>query len=156
MRSRPLSIVLKEGVPVSTGKPFGGTALCRNCHEGIYEFWRLTDHAASLDSLRSEGRESETACLRCHTTGYGQEGGYGIGGGRGEHSHVGCESCHGPSGKHASSEDPSALLPMLGSSCPPCEINRACRECHTEEWSPRFTLAPMLSKVACRDGVGKR
>jgi hypothetical protein len=154
VKSQSLSFVLREGVPVASAKPYGGAALCRNCHAGVYEFWRRTAHAGSFESLRAEGREGQTSCLRCHTTAYGQEGGYG--GGYGEHSHVGCESCHGPSGEHAMSDDPSVNLPMLNSSCPPCEINRACRECHTEEWSPRFTLAPMLEKVACRDRPGRR
>lgn len=147
-----LKIVMNEKEAVPMAQSYAGAESCRACHGSIYRFWMGTGHAKSLQSLMQQDREGEVSCLRCHVTGFGEESGYGSEGIPNGLSSVSCEACHGPASSHAGSEEPGREIPSLGSECPPCEINRSCRMCHTGRWSPDFRLGPMLEKISCRQG----
>ena len=84
---------------------------CTKCHKEQYEAWLKTPHAKAMETLlpgqKVEAKQkakldpkkdytSDSKCLRCHTTGFG-EGGYVSGNRRKADSfaNVGCESCHG-------------------------------------------------------------
>ncbi len=96
-------------------------------------------HAITAGLLAGDRRLA--ACLRCHVTGYGDRLGYRAGGEGPDLANVGCEACHGPGADHGRSAHPELVPTRTGGECPPCEINRICRLCHTPERSPGFDLA---------------
>lgn len=127
-----------------------GNEACRECHPGVYAFWRRTVHARSFQDLSRAGERKDPTCLRCHTTGYGELSGFldpdrtpGL-------AAVGCEACHGPGALHAGSLYPELVPTTLGRDCPPCEIQRLCHTCHTQIWSPDFQLGRDLGPVSCK------
>ena len=145
----PGVIIIAEGLPRGPSS-YGGSELCRTCHDRIFAFWKGTAHAGSMSSLDSTSDRGNPSCLRCHATGYGESTGYGDGREKDGLDAVGCESCHGPAGEHATSRDPSAVTAGGGSDCPPCEVQRLCRTCHTPSRAPDFELGKDLRKVSCR------
>lgn len=88
-----------------------GSEVCKPCHLKEYKSWANTKLAKAIDVLRPDAAQEikkkfgldpvkdytkEEKCLKCHTTGYGQEGGFKS---LSETPHlvgIGCESCHGP------------------------------------------------------------
>jgi len=96
---------------------FVGSANCKKCHLKEYKSWAETPMAKAFETLKPGAKKEakdkakldankdyskDAACLRCHTTGYGEPGGYpkptdsdqalAIADRQG----VGCETCHGP------------------------------------------------------------
>jgi hypothetical protein len=154
-------VAISSGVPLPPAGPavlgqappedprrYLGSASCRACHPGAYERWRATGHALDYAGLPEVSR-GESACLRCHVTGFGEPLGY-RGTATPELSAVGCEACHGAGGDHARSAQPAFVPTATGGECPPCEVNRICRLCHTPLRSPEFDLARDLPRVSCR------
>ena len=86
--------------------------------------------------LKGKASENE-ACIVCHVTGFKLAGGYPAADSArtAAVTHVACEACHGPGGKHvaASMAEKKKL------------INRAvtanlCTQCHTAVISPKFNF----------------
>jgi hypothetical protein len=96
-----------------------GSKKCKMCHKVQYDSWMKTKKFTTFESLKPgnavEVKEkhgldpkkdytTDESCLKCHTTGYGKEGGYAIPDAAdekavkkaGKLAPVGCESCHGP------------------------------------------------------------
>jgi len=96
-----------------------GNKKCRKCHNKEYKSWKETAKAKTLEPLKpgqaSEAKQKHSldpakdytkdeGCLACHSTGYGQPGGYFVPDTADEAAvkkakkleGVGCESCHGP------------------------------------------------------------
>lgn len=146
----------------SAGFDYVGSQRCRSCHPAQHKAWSATEHATAMKRLHGDDEKirefatklkvtlkgpasSEDGCVKCHVTGFKLAGGYpaadsarnanlGV---------VGCESCHGPGGKHAASSTPMAEKKKF--------ITRAvsekmCRSCHTPVTSPDFDLADYLKK----------
>lgn len=150
--SRPRAgavILSRERPPVE--QPYGGAEVCRRCHPAIYLYWSRTVHADSYTSLVAEGAPREPRCLRCHTTGFGEQTGFVDVGSSPGLAAVTCESCHGPGSDHAFSADPERISPAGGADCSTCEVSRVCRTCHTEQQSPGFEMAEALTEVSCRN-----
>lgn len=137
--------------PAGAGARFLGSDACRGCHPQAYGRWRATGHARDFAGLPAADQE-KPACLRCHVTGYGDPLGFGSGGGAALLASVGCEACHGAGADHAGSAHPALVPTATGGDCPPCEVNRICRLCHTGGHSPGFDLARSLAAVSCRGG----
>ncbi len=133
----------------SAGAQFLGSSACRACHAEAYARWRSTGHAREFAGLPSADRLA-SACLRCHTTGYGDSFGFQPAGDARDLGNVGCEACHGPGADHGRSTHPELVPTLTGGACPPCEINRICRLCHTPEQSVGFDLSPALKKITCK------
>jgi hypothetical protein len=92
---------------------FEGSKVCSKCHDLQGESWQTTGHAKAFDLLKPQARaEAKTKakldpakdyttdanCLGCHTTGYGEVGGYDPAMPPAQAkvlAAVGCESCHG-------------------------------------------------------------
>lgn len=129
--------------------PYLGSGACRTCHAAVYERWRTTAHARDYAGLLSADRRV-SACLRCHVTGYGDRLGYLAPGGDRDLANVGCEACHGPGADHGRSAHPELVPTLTGGQCPPCEINRVCRLCHTPDRSPGFELERALTRIGCK------
>jgi hypothetical protein len=135
------------GQPPGEAGSYLGSAACGACHAGAYARWRQSAHARALAGLPVADRE-RSACLRCHVTGYGEPTGYRAAA-PADLADVGCEACHGPGSGHARSAHPEYVPTRTGGECPPCEVNRVCRLCHTPERSPGFDLARALALVGC-------
>lgn len=145
----PVGPLVVRGAAESGGATFLGSSACRGCHEEAYARWRATRHAREFAGLPPADRQA-ASCLRCHATGYGEPLGYRSAGETPELAGVGCEACHGPGAGHGRSAHPEFVPTLTGGECPPCEINRICRRCHTPERSAGFDLARALALVTCR------
>jgi predicted CXXCH cytochrome family protein len=102
---------------------------CQACHPNTVNSWSYTPHASALRTLaaQSPNQATNTACLSCHTLGYGYSTGYNTtntpwkGG-------VQCENCHGPAGGHAG----SMFTPAVSQS------PMVCGGCHTGTDQPQY------------------
>ena len=117
MFSRPAGDVAMGGEEPSYS--YVGSFRCKKCHLGEYKSWEATRMAKSFDILKpgqhKEAKEkfkidvgkdytNDEKCLKCHTVGFQQAGGYAVPAGDDEKAirkaeklaGVGCESCHGP------------------------------------------------------------
>lgn len=144
----PVGPVIMRAQPEEGAAAFLGSAACAGCHVEQYARWRAGGHARDFAGLLPADR-SVTACLRCHVTGYGERNGYRAGADP-DLSNVGCEACHGPGADHGRSAHPGLVPTLTGGACPPCEVNRICRLCHTPERSPKFDLDAALTAIGCK------
>jgi len=130
---------------------FVGPQGCQECHQIEYESWAHSPHAHALATLEKEGRHGDAECQACHTTGFGQPGGFPEGGE--PMRDVGCESCHGPGGDHVATDpvQPGTIL-SLKNVCDSCVILQICGSCHDEANDPgfEFSLATKLDAVRHR------
>ncbi len=106
-----------------TGYSYVGANKCKMCHIKQHKSWNTTKMANAMDTLKpGTAAESKTkhgldpnkdyttdaACLKCHTTGYGADGGYAIPDPNDKKAvrkaeklaGVGCEACHGPGSEY--------------------------------------------------------
>jgi hypothetical protein len=92
-----------------------GSKKCRMCHIKQYKSWEQTNMAKAFELLKPGARaEQRTAagldpekdyttdaeCLSCHTTGYGEPGGFESMEATPTLAGVGCEMCHGAGGEY--------------------------------------------------------
>lgn len=90
---------------------FEGRKKCSGCHKSQSESWQTTAHGKALASLEPGAKaEAKTKagldpakdysedkdCVGCHTTGFGEDGGYDIDDPSIYVVDVTCEACHGP------------------------------------------------------------
>jgi peroxiredoxin len=128
-----------------TGARLVGSDACQSCHQAEFETWIKSEHAHAGSRLLAAPDGFDTACVKCHSTGYGQTGGFPEGGALAEHSdlgRVGCESCHGPGGDHVGEKAPKfGNIVSLGDKCDSCVILQICGSCHDEANDPGFEFA---------------
>jgi len=121
---------------------FVGIEVCQDCHEEQYE--RFTKYSKKAHSNRSvqvmapDLTDAELKqCYTCHTTGYGQPGGFvsyeetphlGI---------VGCETCHGPGHEHVESGGDADLIQRT-------MTMEDCETCHNAERVQAFNFKPLI------------
>ena len=132
--------------PGAGGAAYAGGDSCVQCHMPQYENWQATRHARAYQTLLDKGSQYAVECLVCHTTGYGEPGGYAPS--QKERStmiNVQCESCHGPGSRHGGSK--SGIMGNGG--------REVCLGCHTDKNSPRFDFDEYLPLVKCPGG-GKK
>jgi PKD repeat protein len=129
---------------LSQANSYAGQANCSGCHGDVYNTWNKTRHAVAItEHLNPDGSfipGHSTACLPCHTVGYGQTnaGGYvydpnaGAANYSSPMANVGCECCHGPAGWHKNSQH-DAIRPVVS-------VDPAiCGSCHTGPVHPTYT-----------------
>ena len=125
-----------------TDAEYVGSAACQSCHEAEHATWSDQPHARSLASLESKGKAADTACLTCHTTGFGRPGGFPEDGAPADHpdlASVGCESCHGPGGEHVKDDVAKrGSILALADKCDSCVILQICGSCHDDANDPGF------------------
>lgn len=131
-----------ERKPPSGNADFVGSDACQSCHSGEYETWSKGPHAHAVDTLRTQGEESKSDCLACHTTGFGRSGGFPKEASVTDHSdlaRVGCESCHGPGANHIPVDTKKVgTILSLGDKCDSCVILSICGSCHDDANDPEF------------------
>jgi hypothetical protein len=108
-----------------------GGALCAPCHGDIAEAWKSSRHAKAIESLKKSKQETLPACVKCHVTGYEQDGGFLDYELTPEMAGVQCEECHGAGSRHVG--DP--VGEPVQSKAPDVDN---CRRCHTEKQDPKF------------------
>jgi hypothetical protein len=85
---------------VPEGQTFVGSKACGACHFDQLQDWRKTKHAKGFEILPAK-YQGDKACLKCHTTGFGEKGGFTTAADTPNLVGASCESCHGPGSIHA-------------------------------------------------------
>jgi hypothetical protein len=134
------------------GGRFAGSASCnRECHSTQFTAWTESKHSRALENLEAKDpkRAGLAECIRCHTVGFGFEGGYSPGGAPEVLGAVGCESCHGPASNHlevtAVNGDGTGFGRLPGKW--PERWRDRCIRCHDPANSPGFVLETYLEKI---------
>jgi len=110
-----------------------GADICMNCHREIHQAWSTSKHAKAIDSLTAAGKQADSACVGCHTTGY-RAGGFVSMVATPKFAGVQCESCHGPGAQHVSTRNPADInRTPLTSVCGKCHSGAA--QPQLEEWT---------------------
>jgi len=151
---------------------FVGAVKCNgSCHDAYYKAWADTKHAHTLDLLKPGARAKakkrvkldpdkdytkNPLCLRCHTTGYGQRGGFKPQGSKNKKGKdvsspidpdepnkeaVGCEMCHSVAGgsqfrivmKNSKGDFKKADTEKYGQRW---DYANVCTRCHTHRNTP--------------------
>lgn len=151
-------VALTGSASVAFAAEFIGVKACTKCHDVQGESWAETAHAKAFNSLKANAKAEEKKkakldpakdytkdkdCIGCHSTGFGQAGGFAVGGeigGQKQLGAVGCESCHGPGGgfrdEHGKAEHklkregqmtPRKTLVAAGQNF---DYEKACAACH--------------------------
>lgn len=110
-----LSVLAVTGDLKADSPEFVGSKKCKMCHISQYNSWKGTKMALSFEVLKpgqaveakkahgfdpQKDYTSDQECLSCHTTGFGQPGGYVDFEKTPDLAGVGCESCHGPGSEY--------------------------------------------------------
>ena len=145
--------------------PYIGTAACGKCHPIDLQALRDSRHTRAVNLLAAPAPSlsrvpahkhgvtgiDKPECLRCHTTGFGQPGGFPAAAPAGAARHamagVGCEACHGPGKAHADDPKKPGAIAKLGGTCDACSILPICRQCHDDKNSPRFNYTEALKRA---------
>jgi len=114
-----------------------GVSKCIECHQPFVEGWKKTKHASAFATLQRVGKSNDPECIKCHTVGSGEEGGFHRIETTPHLSNVQCEACHGPGRDH--------LLDFSKPMQPVVEY--VCLKCHTKSTSPDFNYPVYLEKV---------
>lgn len=118
-------------------KTYLGSGSCVDCHQPFFEQWSTTRHAGAFATLEAVGKSRNPECVKCHTTGYGEEGGFYSATATPGLVNVQCEQCHGPGREHLS----DYTVPMASIGEP------VCLRCHTKENSPDFDYKTYMEKI---------
>jgi len=124
------------------------------CHADAAAVWKSSAHSHAYATLAKKGKESDPACLRCHTTGFLLTGGFRPDLDPAKRAHltdVGCETCHGPGSLHVDGH--SKLTTSESGSMRTESAQQVCVACHDRTNSPGFRPEARISLV-CIAGNG--
>ncbi len=118
-----------------------GSKTCRDCHESRYNrhinYSEMALSYVSIELMKKGLTDAEfRECFKCHTTGYGEPGGFRS---REETPHLmnaGCEVCHGKGGVHAQTGDPADIRREI--------TIEHCKTCHIPERIESFSFKPLI------------
>ena len=114
-----IPVLALMAMPAMADNAFVGSKMCKKCHLKQHKSWGATAMATAFESLKpgvkaeektAAGMDPEkdytadAACVGCHTTGYGMEGGFVSEADTPDLMGVGCESCHGAGGAYMADE----------------------------------------------------
>jgi predicted CXXCH cytochrome family protein len=116
-----------------------GWEKCEPCHQDIVSTWQNSRHAKAIESLKKTGQENLPACVKCHTTGYEEEGGFIDYELTPEMAGVQCEVCHGPESNHVMNPGEDNIIENAGAAL--------CRQCHTEKQDPGFNYEEKIKQA---------
>ncbi|MFZ3071702.1 MAG: multiheme c-type cytochrome [Thermodesulfobacteriota bacterium] len=133
-----VAMLLKdEERKVSSNGPFLGDSNCVSCHQPFMDAWKGSRHAGAFNTLVKAGKSKDPECVKCHTTGFGEEGGFYSNTSTPGLVNVQCEACHGPGREHG--RDFTAPTSSV--------VESVCLRCHTEDNSPDFDFRRYLEKI---------
>ncbi len=118
-----------------------GSLACKSCHEKQYKafstYAKKSTSFQSIVRLRKELTAEEVkGCYSCHTTGYGEPGGFVSEEVTPHLKNAGCEVCHGPGGDHVETQKPQDIKGRL--------TQEDCEICHTSERVKAFRYKPLI------------
>lgn len=116
--------------------PYIGATNCMECHKPYNESWKKMKHAGAFDTLKRAGKSRNPECVACHTTGFGEEGGFYSDTATPGMAGVQCEACHGPGREHSQNFTPMRHVD-----------ESVCRRCHTGDNSPSFNYNEYLERI---------
>ena len=136
-------LVLVMGIFAGTpeGATYVGSSKCKKCHIKQYKSWQKTAHATNFEILTMMGQDQNPECVKCHSTGFGEPGGFVDTATTPKLTNTGCESCHGPGSAHIDNKKKDkeyARSTIQGSPGGPCV------KCH----NPHVTRKEESSKEA--------
>lgn len=137
----PLSMWLLTSGLAQTPRSYVGSAACADCHMTEYESFMnhankaKSDHSVRLMAPKLD-KDELRQCYSCHTTGYGQPGGFVSFEQTPDLAHAGCEVCHGPGSDHVYTGDRASIRGRLDMS--------VCAPCHEDERVRRINYKPLL------------
>jgi hypothetical protein len=134
-------LFVKEELQTEAGGPetYLGLGTCQRCHASAFDAYTATRHAAAYATLTAVFMHRDSGCIPCHSTGYGEPGGFNgvrLRGSRVDLIDVQCEACHGPGASH--SRDGRYLE----------TARKSCVKCHTAEQDPGFDYKKAWEKIA--------
>ena len=121
--------------------PFAGADNCKSCHPSAWKAWRQSAHASALDTLKSQNKHEDPACVSCHVVGWQERGGYASEAASPQFAGVQCENCHGAAKEH--SQMPAVKKPG-GHPRPGGEV---CIKCHHSPHSASFGFRAYWPKI---------
>jgi predicted CXXCH cytochrome family protein len=145
MVTRKIFIVALMLLPVHAAMTYSAPATyvgwkqCETCHTDVTGYWQNTRHAKAIESLKKSKQETLPACVKCHVTGYEQDGGFIDNELTPEMAGVQCEVCHGPGSEHVAGPSQKNIVKEAGAA--------SCRQCHTEGQDPKFDYAVKVKTV---------
>jgi len=118
-----------------------GSETCQGCHNAQYDRFMASSKKArsygSIQKMQKKLTPSEFKdCFKCHTTGFGEPGGFTSAEETPVLKNPGCEVCHGPGSLHAESGDPADLAFKVSL--------QVCNKCHKSERVAAFGFKPIL------------
>ncbi len=122
-----------------------GTDACRQCHANDCQSWSGSRHGHAWKTLVEKGSHVDPYCQHCHSTGYGQPGGFVSLAKSLSRVDVGCESCHGPALAHS-------LKPAVKTIY---DARDRCVQCHDHENSPQFAYDRFWNQIAHGEAVSE-
>jgi len=121
---------LQSGSSEMNADHFVGDEICARCHKPEYEQWKTTKHARAWQTLVDAHKDATPECIKCHSVGYDQPGGFHIGADATKLGNVQCENCHGMGTQHEAYPAQARRI-----------TEATCRQCHTKDTSPEFDFA---------------
>jgi len=104
---------------------------CEPCHAALVEAYGGFKRSRNFRILEMRAREHDQQCLPCHTTGYGEPGGF-VSVEKTPHlRNVQCETCHGPASLHMKAttrEEKKKTLSIPRNLCTKCHNTHGHRE----------------------------
>lgn len=139
-RDSVLASAAKSTAKVAPGGGYATGSSCARCHADRVASWGFDSHARAMASLVKRSEQGNPECVACHSTGFGQPGGFA------ELSReklesfrdVQCEACHGPMAGHNGAGKAGEAI-----------REATCRGCHDEANSPGFDYQTYLSRISC-------
>jgi len=119
---------------------FVGATKCKMCHNKkssgqYFDDWSKSKHAEAFSLLKGDER-TNPVCLKCHTTGFGEPGGFEkfVEGDEAslKMANVQCEMCHGPGEKHIKSKKDNVVKHEWGPE------EKTCLRCHVNDGNPKW------------------
>lgn len=107
-----------------------GSNSCSVCHQPEFKQWQSTRHAFAFNTILKAQKHFHPDCVSCHVVGFGYETGYTIQADQNHFRNVGCETCHGPGGKHIAKPSRRNIRAKVE--------KEICLECHNQKHSPGF------------------
>ena len=108
-----------------------GWGKCEPCHAALVEAYGGFKRSRNFRILEMRRRDHDQQCLPCHTTGYGEPGGF-VSVEKTPHlTNVQCETCHGPASLHINAttrEEKKNTLSIPRNLCTRCHTQHGHRE----------------------------
>jgi hypothetical protein len=101
-----LYVLAQSQIPITLAEKakqepyYVGMEKCMQCHPEYVKTYSEWKYSRNFRILEMRGKEHDPQCVSCHTTGYGQPGGFVSVEETPHMKNVQCEACHGPASLH--------------------------------------------------------